>query len=62
MESQDDDDDTDLKLVRASLGLLSDLESSLPKVLWNRSKAGSDLGRVHTRVKQQDLDYIVKLV
>ena len=62
MESQDDDEDTDLKLVRASAGLLSDLESALPKVLWRRAESGSSHGRVHARVKQQDLDYIVKLV
>ena len=35
MEAPDDDDD--LKLVKASAGLLADFEASLPKVLWKVS-------------------------
>lgn len=60
MESADDDDD--LKLVQASAGLLSDLESALPKLLWKPTKSGNTRGRVHSQVKRRDLDYIIRLV
>lgn len=57
------DDDADLKLVKASAGLLFDLESALPRVLWRRPKPGHEAaGRVHTQVQRQDLDYILKRV
>lgn len=59
MESPDEDDD--LKLVKASAGLLSDLESALPKLLWKPSKDGSH-GRVHTQTWRRDLDYVIRLV
>ena len=59
MEALEEEDD--LKLVRASVGLLSDLEAALPKVLW-KSKRGSHGGRVHTQVKRRDLEYVFKLV
>jgi hypothetical protein len=58
------DEDADVKLARASAGLLSDLELCLQKVLWKKP-AQSDTaahGRVHTRVRQKDLDYIINLV
>lgn len=60
MENTADDDD--LKLVKASAGLLSDLESALPRILWRPSDAANQRSRVHTRVKQQDIDYVVRLI
>jgi hypothetical protein len=60
MEGPDDEDD--FKLVKASAGLLSDLEAALPKLLWKASKNTSDARRVHTEVKQRDLDYSIRLV
>jgi len=60
MDTTEDDDD--LELVRASASLLSDLEISLPKILWNPSKSGTGHGAVHSQVKQKDLDYIINLV
>ena len=56
------DDDDDLKLVKASAGLLSDLESALPRLLWRPAKNGNHRGCVHTQIKQRDLDYVLKLV
>ncbi|OQO09429.1 hypothetical protein B0A48_04827 [Cryoendolithus antarcticus] len=46
METADEDDD--IRLVRASATLLSDLESSLLKVLWKKSTTGSNRGAVHS--------------
>lgn len=60
MESLDDDED--LKLVKASAGLLSDLETALPKLLWKRVKTDNENRRVHSQVKQRDLDYVIRLV
>jgi hypothetical protein len=60
MESPDDEDD--LKLVKASAGLLNDLEASLPKLLWKRSKTGTGHGPVHKWVKHRDLEYVIRLV
>lgn len=56
------EEDDDLKLVKASAVLLSDLETAIPKLLWKPSKNGLNHGRVHSRVKKQDLDFIIKLV
>ncbi|KAK5132295.1 hypothetical protein LTR08_009203 [Meristemomyces frigidus] len=56
------DDDADLKLVKASATLLSDLEDALPKLLWRASKDGTGTGRVHARVKRKDLDNVLKLI
>ncbi|KAK5121521.1 hypothetical protein LTR85_005354 [Meristemomyces frigidus] len=56
------DEDAELKLVKASATLLADLESALPKLLWRPSKTGTGHGRVHTRVKQKDLDFVIKLI
>ena len=57
------DEDEDVKLARASAGLLSDLESCLQKVLWKKSAQNTTThGRVHSRVRQKDLDYIINLV
>ncbi|KAI7340402.1 hypothetical protein KC315_g703 [Hortaea werneckii] len=60
MESNDDD--ADLRLIKASSTLLSDLQDALPKTLWRPSKADSARGRVHSQVRQRDLDYILKLI
>ena len=56
------EDDEDLKLFKASATLLSDLEACLPQLLWRRAKSPSSRGRVHTQVKQRDLDHVLKLV
>ena len=57
------DEDEDVKLARASAGLLSDLESCLEKVLWKKPAQNHTAhGRVHSRVRQKDLDYIINLV
>ena len=60
MESPDEEDD--LKLVKASAGLLLDLEAALPKLLWKRKTSVGDRKRVHTQVKQRDLAYVIHLV
>lgn len=60
MEHNEEEDD--VKLAKASAGLLADLESCLPKVLWKPSRIEADRGRVHSRVRQKDLDYIINLV
>ena len=60
MESPDDEDD--LKLVKASASLLSDLEAAIPKLLRKPPKNGSSQGQVHTQVRRRDLDYVIKLV
>ncbi|GAB7330998.1 hypothetical protein MBLNU13_g02503t1 [Cladosporium sp. NU13] len=58
------DEDEDVKLARASAGLLSDLESCLQKVLWKKLAQNDTAahGRVHSRVRQKDLDYIINLI
>ncbi|RMY14724.1 hypothetical protein D0868_01291 [Hortaea werneckii] len=56
------DDDTDLQLIKASSTLLSDLQDALPKALWRPSRTDSARGRVHSQVRQRDLDYILKLI
>ena len=50
--------DDDLQLMRASAGLLSDLQIALSKLLWKRR----DKGRVHHLVRSRDLDHVVQLV
>jgi len=60
MEHNEEDDD--LKLAKASAGLLADLESCLPKVLWKPSRTDAGRGRVHSYVRRTDLDYITNLV
>jgi hypothetical protein len=56
----DDADESDLKLVRASASLIADLQDALPKLLWRQAHSGR--GRVHTRVKNRDLQYVIALV
>ncbi|KAI7283739.1 hypothetical protein KC345_g2748 [Hortaea werneckii] len=60
MESNDDD--ADLRLIKASSTLLSDLQDALPKALWRPSKTDSAHGRVHSQVRQRDLDNILQLI
>lgn len=60
MEAHDEDED--IKLAKASAGLLADLETCLQKVLWKPSRNHASHGRVHSRVRQKDLDYIINLV
>lgn len=57
LPTMDSEEDEDLNLVRASASLLSDLETSLPKLLWNSKR-----GRVHRYVRLPDLTYITGLV
>lgn len=59
MEAQEDDDD--LKLAKASAGLLSDLERDLPKILW-QAKSRPGRKHAHTQVKSRDLDRIISYV
>lgn len=59
MEAQEDDDD--LKLAKASAGLLSDLERDLPKILW-KAKFQHGRKQAHTQVKSRDLDRIISYV
>ena len=58
----DADDEEDLELVRASAGLLSDLESALRKLLWKRQKTITRHKAVHKYVKRRDLQFVVNLV
>jgi hypothetical protein len=52
--------DDDLQLIRASAGLLSDLQSALSKLLW---KSGGAQGRrVHHLVRLRDLEHVIQLV
>ncbi|EME40851.1 hypothetical protein DOTSEDRAFT_55945 [Dothistroma septosporum NZE10] len=60
MDNADDDDD--LKLAKASLGLLNSLERDVPKLLYKSSPIDSRIKRVHKRVKRRDLDHVVNLI
>ncbi|KAI5201642.1 hypothetical protein E4T39_05140 [Aureobasidium subglaciale] len=50
--------DDDLQLIRASPGLLTDLQVALENLLWKRG----DLSRVHNLVRSRDLDHVIQLV
>lgn len=50
--------DDELQLMRASAGLLSDLQAALSKLLCKRG----DKGRVHHLVRSRDLDHVIQLV
>ncbi|KAH0120022.1 cell morphogenesis protein-like protein, partial [Aureobasidium melanogenum] len=50
--------DDELQLMRASAGLLSDLQAALSKLLWKRG----DKGRVHNLVRSRDLDHVIQLI
>ncbi|CAK1358262.1 unnamed protein product [Cercospora beticola] len=56
------EDDDDLKLIKASAGLLADLESDLPQVLWHKLKTPSARRRAHKYVKRRDLNRLVQLI
>jgi len=60
METVEEDDD--LKLVKASAGLLTDLENAVPKLLWRPASNGSRRQRVHTQVKREDLEHVLRLI
>lgn len=61
MEQNEEEDD--VRLAKASASLLSDLEEHLPKLLWKPSRSDTNRhGSVHSRVKRKDLDYIVNSV
>lgn len=49
--------DDELQLMRASAGLLSDLQIALSKLLWKRGAK-----RVHQLVHTRDLDHVIQLV
>ncbi|KAI5257242.1 hypothetical protein E4T42_01275 [Aureobasidium subglaciale] len=50
--------DDDLQLIRASPGLLTDLQVALKKLLWKRGNSS----RVHSLVRSRDLDHVIQLV
>jgi hypothetical protein len=54
-------EDDDVKLLRASASLLSDLERLLLSLLRRKSSA-SEVGAVHHHVKEADLHQIIGLV
>lgn len=58
----DPEDEDDMRLVRASASLLSDLVASLPKLFWKRSVENGQSKTVHRLVKIKDLEYVIKLV
>lgn len=62
MATAADDDDEDIKLVRASASLLADLEQSIPRLLFRPSKSGIGHGRVHCQAKRRDVQYVTSLV
>jgi hypothetical protein len=47
--------DDDLQLMRASAGLLSDLQLALQKLLWKRDN-------IHHLVRSRDLDHVIQLI
>ena len=57
MDTAEDDDD--LKLVKASAGLLSDLELALPKLLWRPSQTASSLDPESSRKHIHFAGYLV---
>lgn len=60
MDNADEDDD--IKLAKASIGLLNSLEQDIPKLLYKSALTGTRSKRVHTRVKRRHLDHVVNLV
>jgi len=61
MEHNEEDDD--VKLAKASAGLLADLELCLPKVLWKACRTNhAERGRGHSHVRRKDVDYVINLV
>ncbi|KAK4617744.1 Tubulin-specific chaperone D [Fulvia fulva] len=60
MDNADEDDD--IKLAKASIGLLNSLEQDIPKLLYKSALTGTRSKRVHTRVKRRHLDHVVNLI
>ncbi|KAL1628757.1 hypothetical protein SLS54_001445 [Diplodia seriata] len=58
----DANDDEDIRLQRASVGLLSDLRSSLEKVTWKTTPVPTGRRRVHRVVRQRDLDRLLSFI
>ncbi|CAD0017199.1 unnamed protein product, partial [Aureobasidium pullulans] len=50
--------DDDLQLIRASGGLLADLQTALSNLLWKRGNQG----HVHHLVRSRDLDHVIQLL
>jgi len=53
-------EDDDIKLIRASASLLTDLKSLLRRILWKRSDIG--LPVVHRNLRRRDLDTAIAKV
>jgi len=56
------EDDEELRLVRASGSLLSDLEINLPKLLWKSPAKTGGHRKSHQYVKAGDLEFVIQLV
>lgn len=54
-------DEDDIKLLRASAGLLADLKNLLGRILWKSSK-DTGLPIVHRLVRERDLDRAIAKV
>lgn len=59
-ETENETEDEELKLIKASAGLLADFEAELPKVLWKTIPSSPK--RVHKHVTKHDLNRLVQLV
>ena len=59
--AMDSVEDEDVRLQRASAGLLSTLRTSLDKVLWKTSK-NTGQRQLHRGVRQNDLNRLISLV
>lgn len=57
-----EDDENDLKLIKASANFLSDLQTSLPTLLWKSPRSGPARRRVHRQVRRRDLDYVIRSI
>ncbi|KAF2083171.1 hypothetical protein K490DRAFT_52336 [Saccharata proteae CBS 121410] len=53
-------DDEDIRLQRASAGLVADLQSSLGRILWKSSSTGNR--QLHRGARPRDLDRVISLV
>ena len=59
------DDEENLGLVKASVGLLADLENGIQKVVWKSHTTILPRNKsipVHSQVKKRDLEWLVQLV
>lgn len=55
-------DDDDIRLQKASGGLISELGVLLDVILWRRLDPASKSRKVHSRVRKRDLDRAITLV